>query len=109
MQDNQTIANPTNKKPTVRTRSQTRASEIIKKNEEPAGIKWATVKTERTEPARLSPEKQEKVEENTDLMAVTSVMQLLAEMHVQRNGESDEMLKVPKRQMPMLVLAYKLA
>jgi len=37
------------------------------------------------------------------------VMQLLAEEHLAKNGESDEMLKVPKKQMPLYVLAIRLA
>ena len=37
------------------------------------------------------------------------VMQLLAEEHLAKNGESDKMLKVSKKQMPLYVLAIRLA
>ena len=41
--------------------------------------------------------------------AVMEVMQLLADQHLAKHGDSDEMLKVPKRSMPMLIFATKLA
>lgn len=37
------------------------------------------------------------------------VMQMLADEHIRRFGESEERLKVSKRKMPVLLLASKLA
>jgi len=71
MQDNQTIANPTNKKPVIQTRSKTRASETVLKAEEPL-IKWATVpaETQDLKPEKISEVKKEQPDENQDVMTV---------------------------------------
>jgi hypothetical protein len=50
--------------------------------------------------------KSEPAEENKD---VTEVMQILAEVHFETNSVYDEMLKVPKKRMPLLIFANKLA
>lgn len=99
MLDNETIANPTNKKSAIKTRAQSK----LESKQESYKSELPIMKSE----SRVTESVKElKVEVRDD--SIEEVMKMLADEHVRLYGESDQILKVAKKQLPGLVFANKI-